>query len=162
MRLDAVIFAHIQTRFAEAFFPRWAEWAAANVLVALGWMLAVHDDLMQAAIAGGYGRGYTLMLEIAGQHSWAIALVLFGVVRLAILLINGAWRRSPHGRAAAAFASCFFWTQIVLSFAPTFGFAFVMACGWLVTDMVNVMRAMRDARIVDDAYAARGKGSGSK
>jgi hypothetical protein len=86
-------------------------------------------------------------------------MIVFGLVRLMILLINGAWRRSPHGRAVTAFLCCFFWTQIVLSFAPTFGFAFVMACGWLGADVINVMRAMRDARTVDEAYA-RGRAGG--
>ncbi|MGX9145957.1 hypothetical protein ACWTU9_20340 [Mesorhizobium sp. 128a] len=152
--------AHFKTSFAEAFFPRWAEWAASGVLLSLGWMLWFHEMLMATAIAGGYGQGYLLLLEITDQATWSMVLIFFGAVRLCILLINGAWRRSPWGRAGAAFVSCFFWTQIVLSFAPTFGFAFIMACGWLVTDMINVMRAMRDARIVDEAYA-RGKQGGT-
>lgn len=156
-----MILAHLKTSFAEAFFPRWAEWAASGVLLSLGWMLWINEALMATAIAGGYGKGYELLLEVATQPAWAAALICFGAIRLSILFINGAWRRSPWGRAGAAFLSCFFWTQIVLSFAPTFGFAFIMACGWLVTDMINVMRAMRDARIVDDAYA-RGKESGSR
>ncbi len=54
----------------------------------------------------------------------------------------------------------FFWMQITLSFAPVFGFAFVMAAGYLATDLINVFRAMRDARIVDDAIAAREKRNG--
>ena len=48
---------------------------------------------------------------------------------------------------------------IALSFQPTFGFAMIMAYGWLLTDFVNVMRAARDARTVNDGLA-RGKGSG--
>lgn len=152
-----MIFAHIRTSFADAFFPRLAEWFAAGVLFALGWMLMVNDDLM----ATGTGRGYHLMLKIAGQETWCAILIGFGLVRLMILLVNGAWRRSPHGRAVTAFVSCYFWTQIALSFAPTFGFAFIMACGWLGADVVNVMRAMRDARSVDDAYA-KGRSSGNQ
>lgn len=154
-----MIIAHIRDNFAAAFFPRLSEWSAAFVLTGIGVMLSINDTLMEAAIAAGNGRGYQLLLVIAPQSVWATAITIFGSVRLLILLVNGAWRRSPLGRAVAAFLSCFFWTQIVLSFAPTFGFAFVMACGWLGADMVNVMRAARDARTVNDALV-RGKGSG--
>jgi hypothetical protein len=156
MRFSMIV-AHIHTRFADAFFPRLSEWFAAFVLFGLGLMLLANDDLMVT----GATRGYHLMLEIAPQQTWATVLVTFGTVRLMVLLINGAWRRSPHARAGFAFLSCFFWTQIMLSFAPTFGFSFVMSCGWLVADMINVMRAMRDARTSDDAFARDGA-SGTK
>jgi len=160
-RYEAVtmIMAHIRDNFTAAFFPRWAEWAAAMVLLGIGLMLSIHTDLMVSSVANGYGKGYEFMLNIAGQSLWATMLTVFGSTRLAVLLINGAWRRSPVARAVMAFLSCFFWTQLVLSFQPTFGFAFVMACGWLLTDIVNIMRAARDARTVEDVLA-RGKGIG--
>lgn len=154
-----MIFGHIRENLAAAFFPRLSEWFAAFVLISIGTMLSVNTTLMETAIKGGYGQGYYLLLAVAPQGAWATAITVFGFGRLLILLVNGAWRRSPMGRAIAAFLSCFFWTQIVLSFAPTFGFAFVMACGWLGADMVNVMRAARDARTVSDALG-RGKRSG--
>jgi hypothetical protein len=161
MKLEDVcmIIAHIRDNFTAAFFPRWAEWSSAVVLLSIGLMLSINTNLMVSAVANGYGRGYELLLAIAGQSVWATLLTVFGSCRLAILLINGAWRRSPIARAVTAFLSCFFWTQLVLSFQPTFGFAFVMACGWLLTDIVNIMRAARDARTVNDVLA-RGKGSG--
>lgn len=151
--------AHIRDNFAAAFFPRWAEWLAAGVLLGIGMMLTTNDDLMASALASGSGRGYALLLEIAPQSVWALTMTMFGIIRIIILLINGAWRRSPVARAVTAFLSCFFWTQIVLSFQPTFGFAFMMGLGWLVGDMVNIMRAARDARTVNDVLA-RGKSSG--
>lgn len=154
-----MIIAHIRDNFAAAFFPRLAEWVAAGVLLALGLMLSFNADLMAKAMAAGEGGGYAFLLTIAGQGVWATTLTVFGTARMLILLINGAWRKSPVARAVTAFLSCFFWTQIVLSFQPTFGFAFVMACGWLLTDIVNIMRAARDARTVNDVLA-RGKGSG--
>ena len=154
-----MIIAHIKDNFTAAFFPRWAEWAAAFVLLGIGMMLSVNTSLMVSSVANGYGKGYELLLAIAGQSVWATTLTVFGSFRLAILLINGAWRRSPIARAVMAFLSCFFWTQLALSFQSTFGFAFVMACGWLLTDIVNILRASRDARTVNDVLA-RGKGSG--
>ena len=146
-----MIIAHLRTSFVEAFFPRLSEWTASAVIAALGWMLMANPDLM----ASGTGRGYVLMLTIAEQPTWAKALVIFGTARLIVLLINGAWRRSPLARAISAFLACFLWTQIATSFAPTFGFAFTMAAGLLGMEVVNTFRAMRDARIVDDAYARR-------
>lgn len=148
-----LIFAHIRDNFADAFFPRRSEWAAATVLLGLGWMLSVNAGLMHATNT----RAYSLMLMIAPQSVWSMVMTVFACGRLMILLINGTWRRSPHARGASAFLSCFFWTPIVLSFAPTFGFAFIMASGWLVTDMLNIMYAFRDARTVDHSYAMRGK-----
>jgi hypothetical protein len=159
-RAEDMIIAHIRANFSASFYPRWSEWSASWVLFFLGLMLSYNDQLMATAIPAGTGKGYILLLAIAPQGVWAMALALFGSFRLVVLLINGAWHRSPVARAACAFLSCFFWTQIALSFEPTFGFAFVMACGWLLTDIVNVMRAARDARTVDDVLAARGKSSG--
>lgn len=149
-----MILAHIRTTFADAFFPRLSEWIAAFVLTALGWMLLVNDDLMASTTA----RGYALMLAIASQHTWAVMMILFGLSRLTVLAINGAWRRSPLARGFAAFLACFFWTQITLSFAPTFGFAFIMACGFLGMDLINTFRSMRDARTVADTFALKEAG----
>ncbi|RFB95238.1 hypothetical protein B5K11_09830 [Rhizobium leguminosarum bv. trifolii] len=142
-----MVFAHIRENFAAAFFPRLSEWLAGFVLLGLGWMLSANPELMQSG-----KTDYQLMLMIASQPFWSSVLIVFAAGRLAVLLINGAWRRSPHLRALAAFLSCFFWTQITLSFAPNFGFAVVLACGWLGMDMINIMRAMRDARTIDDTY----------
>lgn len=155
-----MIVAHIRRSFVEAFFPRWAEWAAAIVLLALGWMLASHDDLMASAIAAGNGRGYRVLLAIADQGSWAFAISIFAILRLIVLLINGAWRRSPVARSGFAAVSLIFWAMIALSFFSTFGFAFIMACGWLLNDLVNVMRAARDARTVNDAMRGTRGGLG--
>jgi hypothetical protein len=148
--------SHVRTNFAAAFFPRLSEWLAACVLFALGTVLAANADLMVSTDA----EAYQLMRLVAPQSTWSLVLIGFSCIRLIILLVNGAWRRSPHLRALTAFLSCFVWTQIVLSFAPTFGFAFVLACGWLGMDMINIMRAMRDARTIDHAHAAGAISSG--
>lgn len=142
---------------ADAFFPRMSEWGAAGMLFALGWMLSANPDLM----GGAKSNAYDLMLAMAHQDTWSKIMMGFGGIRLTILMINGYWRRSPHLRALTAFLSCFFWTQIVLSFAPTFGFVFIFACGYLAQDFATIIRAMRDARTVDDAHA-RGLIGGSK
>ena len=97
IRESAMLVSHIRTNFTEAFFPRLSEWAPALMITALGWVLMINETLMQPS-----SKGYTMMLQIADQETWAVAMLAFGVARLAVLLINGAWRRSPHARALAA------------------------------------------------------------
>ncbi|KQS90289.1 hypothetical protein [Rhizobium sp. Leaf386] len=144
-----MIVTHIRQNFSASFYPRRSEWVAAFTLFAMGWMLSANPELM----ANAKTQAYNLLQMIAPQPVWSVCLMLFGMGRLSVLLINGAWRRSPYMRAGMAFLSCFLWTQIVLSFAPTFGFAFILACGFLGMDLLNIMCAMSDARTVDHAHA---------
>ncbi|TDK38770.1 hypothetical protein E2F50_01045 [Rhizobium deserti] len=108
-----VILTHIRDNFANAFFPRWSEWWAANLLMVLGFVLTSNPDLM----ASSKSNAYQLMLMIFTQETWSAVMKVFAFCRLLVLLINGAWRRSPHLRATGAFLSCFFWVQITLSVA---------------------------------------------
>lgn len=151
-----MVIAHIRSNFAAAFFARTAEWSCASCLLALGFMLSSNPDLMSSSKT----QAYQLLLMIGSQSTWAIIMKIFAAARLLILLINGAWRRSPHLRSISAFLTCFFWMQITLSFLPTFGFAFVGFLFFLIQDFVNSVRAARDARIVDLAYAKGGAAGG--
>lgn len=144
-----MIFAHIRDNFANAFFPRLSEWYCAAMLMGLGFILSANPDLM----ASSKTSAYQLLLMIASQETWSTVMKLFAAVRLLILLINGAWSRSPHLRSVSAFVTCFFWTQMALSFLPVMGLAFGMAAGLLALDFANSIRAARDARIIDHAVA---------
>lgn len=149
-----VVFAHIRDSFADAFFPRLGEWWTAGLLLALGFVLTGNPDLM----ATSKSNAYQLMMMIASQSTWATVMKVFAAGRLIILVINGAWRRSPHFRAIGAFLTCFFWMQITLSVASTAGFLFIFSAGVLILDFANFIRAMRDARTVDHAYAGKKNG----
>lgn len=144
-----MILAHFSTRFADAFFPRLLEWQAAGVSFAGGLMMLLNEDLMAGP------SDYRLMLGWATQETWAYAACIVGLIRLVILLINGAWRKSPHARAATAFATCSLWFVLASSFSATAGWGFVLATGMLIGDLLNIARTMRDARIVDDEYRRR-------
>ena len=148
---------HVRDSFADAFFPRLSEWFAACMLMALGFMLSSNPDLMTTAKTSVY----QLLLMIATQETWSMTMKLFASGRLLILLINGAWRRSPHLRSASAFVTCFFWTQIALSSMQTFGYVFTFSAGILLLDFVNSIRAARDARVVDLKYA-EGRAAGGQ
>lgn len=149
-----IVFAHIRDNFAAAFFPRWAEWVSAGVTALAGIVLRVNEDLMANAKTGAYD----FMLSIAEQQTWATILILFAVARLTVLLINGAWRRSPYVRALMAFLACFLWTASVTSMSAVFGLAFAYATGFLVLDFGNMYRAARDARTVDEGLGNAGRG----
>lgn len=152
-----LVFAtHVRDNFANAFFPRLSEWWAATLLGGLGFVLSANPDLMASSKA----NAYQMMLMIWHQETWALIMKLFAGCRLVILLVNGAWRRSPHLRAAGAILTCFFWMQITLSVASTFGLLFGLAAGVLVLDFANFIRALRDARIVDYTYANARKQAG--
>jgi hypothetical protein len=70
-------------------------------------------------------------------------------------MINGAIRKSPWLRAIAASLSCFMWLAMFASFWSVQGIGMVLGGGYLGMDFVNIIRAMRDARQVDDAYRGR-------
>lgn len=149
-----VVFAHIRDSFAEAFFPRWAEWVSAGTLAFCGFILRANDTLM----AGATTDAYKVLLAIATQSSWSVVLILFAMARIVVLFVNGAWRRSPHLRATMAFLACYWWTTVAMSMSTVFGLAFAFACGFLVLDIGNAYRAARDARTVDDRIRMTGNG----
>lgn len=149
-----MILAHIRTRFADAFFPRLLEWQAAFVMAAGGVLMIMNADLMQDSRVG-----YDLMLRWATQATWGQFALTLGGLRLAVLLVNGAWRRSPHARAMAAFLSCAVWFPLYTSLSAAAGWGMVLAGGMLIGDLLNVVRTMRDARIVDETYR-RGANAG--
>ena len=152
--------AYDSSKFSKIFFARWSELAASGMMICLGWVWCINERLM----IDSPRHAYHLMLEITDQQTWSYVLIGFGLGRLMLLIINGAWRRSPLARVIASFLSMYVWFSLTQSFADSFGTAYVMAAWALVTEFVNVIRAARDARIVDDAYhsLAEGKHGGSK
>lgn len=148
------LISHIRQNFVAAFLPRQSEWGSAVLTFVGGYLLDYNADLM----TGSPTHAFDLMLAVADQPTWAFILKVFGSVRLVILLVNGAWRRSPYLRALMSLLAVLLWTQLALSFSATLGFAFLFACGWIGMDLISVMRAMGDARTVDDAYRGMNRG----
>ena len=152
VRVEAVImFADARNHFAEAFFPRRSEWAGAALLCLGGWVLSSNPDLM----ATSSGKAFDLMKATFTQPTWAQLLMVGGGLRLMVLAINGAWRRSPHLRALASILSGFFWWQIAASFYASFGLGYAAYVVFLSLEFSNLIVAARDARTVDDKYAGK-------
>lgn len=49
----------------------------------IGWVLLVNDTLMAPD-----KPGYRLMLEVAPQHIWGVAMIVFGLSRVTVLFIT--------------------------------------------------------------------------
>lgn len=145
-----MVLANIRTRFADAFFPRLLEWQAAVMMFVGGVLMLTNPRLMELSPIG-----YERMLDVMAQLHWGYLAFLIGTVRLVVLIINGAWRHSPHARAVAAFLSCAIWFPLALSFSAIAGWGMVFATGMLFGDLLNIVRTMRDARVVDDEYSRR-------
>jgi hypothetical protein len=95
---------------------------------------------------------YSGLARLGSANTWAFFAFCLGALRLAALTINGAWRPSPHLRAAGAFLACFMWLQISLGVMTADVKAAELAIfPWLLlADIYNVFRASSDARVSDD------------
>ncbi|MDI1266808.1 MAG: hypothetical protein PS018_26445 [bacterium] len=150
-----MIFAHITTSFRETFHARASEWALAAVLFNWGLVLSLNMTLFE-------GASYAELAALAPQVAWAWLCLLFGAFRLAVLAINGAWRRSPHIRSACAFVACFVWFQISMGLlqSGTWSTGLAVYPVLFFLDIFNVIRAIGEAGR-SDAQHQRMAGNGS-
>ncbi len=134
-------------------FPvRALEWYLAGIIFAFGWQLILDPPNFGAS-------AYQPMLVYASEFKWGAGCMMLGGARLIALFVNGSFagtaysRWSPHVRATAAFASCFFWSQATLSvWAGNPGATIVVFfTGSLIADIYNVYRCSVDAKEVDKA-----------
>lgn len=147
-----VILAHIRTSFAGNLYPRRTEWYCAFAIILIGLVLTYNDGIM-----GADQRAYGVMLAFGSQNSWSKFLMIFGAARLIVLIVNGAWQKSPHMRSAMAIVSCLpFWT-IARSFSDEFGVPMVLGWVFLIMDVLNAMSAASDAKEVDSQVYEDGR-----
>lgn len=142
-------------KLTKTFPIRVTEWLLAGIM--LSWAIACWN----LAPADWADPIYAGLSRFAAQNTWAFYAFWIGVIRLAALTINGAWRPSPHLRAAGAFLACFMWLQISLGmFTAEIRAVGVAIYPWLLlADIYNVFRASHDARLSDDrARAVHGRG----
>lgn len=145
-------------RFNHKFTSRATEWLFAVFLV--GWcvMLFAFPSMFDAP---GTSAQFAMLDRMFGQVAVAFSCGAMGIVRLVALWINGRSSGTPFIRMAMAFFSCFFWWQIslglFLSGVPTTGWAMYPAI--LLFEMVNVLRAASDARLVYDDKRANADGT---
>lgn len=141
-----MIFTHIRHNFEKAFYPRMMEWACAVVTGNFGLMFYLRPEAMTKSPV------LVHMLDFASQPVWAQSLFVLGWMRLGVLLVNGAWRKSPYLRALSAMLCCFLWTQLLMAAATEGSVGLAIFPVLLGMDLINVYRSMQDARTVDDAF----------
>lgn len=148
METFPMIVAHLRRSLSETFQARASEWALAIVIFNWALVLFLNEDLFAT------GASYTAMDDLLSQPAWAWLCLAIGGGRIAVLAINGAWRRSPHLRALTAFLSCFFWMQATLGFleSGTGSTGLAVYPVLLLLDSYNVIRAMGEAGLADDHY----------
>ena len=76
---------------------------------------------------------------------WAIAFAVIGIIRLTVLIVNGAYWRTPHFRAATAFLCTGIWFALCAGFARN-GSVLIAIVPWIFfLDAYNTRRAAKEA-----------------
>lgn len=126
------------------FRPRISEYVTSIIL--LNWSLIVW-------LSGGAALGIKNE-SISNPMVWAFMFGMLSFVRILILYINGALRRSPHLRSLLSFFTCFAWFQLtVLHFTTdhvTTGAGVYPVL--LLLDFYNAYRIAVEARVTDEGY----------
>ena len=133
-------------KLTKTFPIRVMEWLLAGIMFSWAivcWNLRPHE--WSSPVYAGLAR-------LGDQNTWAFFAFWIGAARLAALMINGAWRPSPHLRVAGAFLACFMWLQLTLGLLTVDVRTTALAVfPWLLlADIYNVFRASNDARLSDD------------
>lgn len=133
-------------KLTRTFPVRVTEWLLASIMFT--WAIACWNIAPEQWAMPGYSG----LARVANSNTWAFFAFWIASLRLAALFINGAWRPSPHLRAAGAFLSCFMWLQLSFGQFSTVDFNLGIALypWFLVADIYNVFRASHDARLSDD------------
>lgn len=142
-------------RYGTHFNIRLGEWFASFILLSMAVLFFCAPDMF--ARSPDYFSGMT---AFGNQIQWGFLVLIFGVVRVVALWINGRKSITPAIRMALAFFSCFVWWQLTISLVasgvPGLGWALLP---WLLAlDMYNVFRSSADAREVFDQKRAETHG----
>lgn len=134
------IHLHPWTSLKQTFPIRKSEWVMAFITVGLWLLFSLNDDLFSDG-----GNTYAGLARWASQDVWSWLLFVVGVGRVTVLIINGAYWRSPHYRAGLAFLNCFVWYQLSAGLAQNTGIGMVVFPGLLALDVFNFRQAFLEA-----------------
>lgn len=133
------IHLHPWASLKKTFPVRKSEWVFAFMTLGLWLVFSLNDDLFSQS------PGYNGLARLASQATWAWFFFVIGIGRVAVLFINGGWRRSPHWRAVFAFLNCLVWYRLAIGLAPNVGIGIVMMPGILILDGFNFKQAAVEA-----------------
>lgn len=142
-------------KFRETFQTRYAEWATATGMALFGFLLIgnqrAFDQPFYATLKSIFGTADTL--------GWLA--FLFGVARLIVLFINGAWKRTPLLRMIGCICGVMLFSFLLVStltlewVTPTVSFWAVL----MMLELTSMKFATNDNTIASRALgAADGRG----
>lgn len=136
------------------FTARTLEWLGAGMMTHFGYYLLTHPQLFTQ---DGTKDLFAGLVEIAahyGQPPAAVGVValLTGLTRALALFVNGSYSKTPLIRLVTAFASAYFWTNIIGGFLITdIANTGLVAYPWfLIADVVSSYRAGYDLVIAEN------------
>lgn len=139
-RTNLMYIAHSWQSLTDTFEARASEWALAGATFSLGLVSMLNTDLYT-------NPGFRGLTEWFDQPTWTIIFLTVGFLRLTVLLINGAYWRTPQFRCLFAFITAGVWFQLLLGFAANLSF-FLAVMPWIFgLDVYNAKRAGREAGI---------------
>lgn len=133
-----MILLHSWTSLQTTFPTRANEWFMGFAMAGIGFVFLMNGGLF-AAYPGPLGG----LARFADQETWSGICLAAGLARLAALMINGLWWRSPLVRCIAAFVSCFIWWQLSAGLVANIGIASVFMPLCFVFDAYNAIRCGR-------------------
>ncbi len=132
-------------RFKETFRERAPEWALSAGMIGWGMLTLASPNLFSDKAF------WAPLLAIASQSAWGIAVTTVGFIRLAFLVINGAWRPSAHIRAIGCVFGVMLWGSLFIS---------ILSMEWVTPtsaiygaliglDLLSLWFAAGDAKLAD-------------
>lgn len=134
-----MLVVHTLESLQETFEARASEWALTGAVLSLAAIFFLNGEMF-------YGESlYGIRNMINDRFIWAWLFLSVGVVRLAVLLVNGAYWRTPHFRALTAFLCTGVWFLLLIGFMKS-GSILAAIMPWVFfLDAYNVKRASLEA-----------------
>lgn len=134
----------ILLRLQEHWRIRRSEWLLSLAVLSLGLAWGAHPAMFDLPT-------FSAMRAWLKPQGWATLAIAVGLVRVAVLYVNGFWRASPHFRAAGAFLSGFVWTSLFLATlaSDALGVGVAIWPLFFFFDALSAIDAASDARVSD-------------
>lgn len=140
----------IGVHFRKTARDRAAEWLLSWVTFTMGLVLLYPAQLFASPTYAGF-------LKIANEPTWGLIFVIFGVLRMLLLAVNGAFRPSPMLRVVANTLGASLWLYMffVVSGGAQPGLLFATFPIFVFFDVWNAIRAAEDMARSASARATR-------
>ena len=134
-----MIIVHSFESLKESFEARASEWSLTGVMVSLALAFLFNEGLFYRDTLEG------MRDIINSRFAWITIMSFVGLTRFAVLIVNGAYWRTPHLRSLTAFLSAGIWFLFFMGFVRN-GSLMMAIMPWVfLLDAYNAKRAGREA-----------------